>query len=65
MLRIKKSKKMKKVLATIGLFLAGVIGAVILLFSAAIEMIEFVLSLIGWATVFAIGWLVYQLKVSD
>ena len=53
---------MKKGLVIIGLIIAGLIGVGVLVFSAALELIEGVFTLIGWGVLILIGWLVYQFK---
>ncbi len=56
---------MKKGLIITGLILAGLIGVVVLVFSATLELIEGVFTLIGWGVMILIGWLVYQFKVKS
>jgi hypothetical protein len=53
---------MKKGLVIIGLIIAGLIGVGVLVFSATLELIEGVFTLIGWGVLILIGWLVYQFK---
>lgn len=53
---------MKKGVVIIGLIIAGLIGVGVLVFSATLELIEGVLTLIGWGVLILIGWLVYQFK---
>ena len=53
---------MKKGLIIIGLILAGILGVGVLVFSATLELIEGIFSLIGWGVMILIGWLVYQFK---
>lgn len=53
---------MKKGVVIIGLIIAGLIEVGVLVFSATLELIEGVFTLIGWGVLILIGWLVYQFK---
>ena len=53
---------MKKGFIIAGLIIAGLIGVGVLVFSATLELIEGVFSLIGWGVLILIGWLVYEFK---
>ena len=53
---------MKKALIVIGLIIAGVIGVVVLIFSAILELAEGIFALAGWGVLLLIGWLVYKFK---
>ena len=53
---------MKKVLIIARLIIAGVIGVVVLIFSASLELAEGIFALVGWGVLLLIGWLVYKFK---
>lgn len=53
---------MKKGLIITGLVLAGVIGVIVLIFSAMLELAEGIFTLIGWCAAILIGWLIYKFK---